>query len=296
MNRMSEKNYKVSEIDVLEYLKKFSTLRTALSDFYIKSGNCRILGITDADSTGIGFLIEGTGGVNEILFIAAENEDVKRSMLGHLIKKTRPGSQIGWRIIGNAENERLAAEYGFTCNAKLDIFRTIGFYDELSSGFYKKNRKMYEFMEKRGYRTVCFDELTEDELMQIKNNPDNEFDSYLHPESMMNGGAGAADGKLSFASVKDGKVAAYNIARNPGGKQCIFEIVCVAESKRNSGVFILPVTRSFEAMRTCGAESVLFAVYESNQKMLEILRKQYSAYFSLQSVQHNYIYYKNAVR
>lgn len=292
---MQSKKIKVSVIGLPDYLTKFGDLRTPLSDFYIKSKNCRILGACDDEGNAKGLLVEEIASVYEILFLAAENEDaaVKKALLDSLIKKIPAGMQVRWRISSSPENEKLAAGIGFLKESMLNIFRTIGFHDEKIAEVYKKNRRLYEFMEKRGYRTVCFDELTEEELMQIKKNPDKEFEASLHPERMMNGGAGSADGKLSFASIKDGKVAAYDIIRYPGGKQCIFEIVCVAASKRNSGVFILPVAASFEAMRICGAESVLFAVYEKNQKMLDLLKKQYAQYIRLQSVQHNFIYYKN---
>ncbi|MDO5444930.1 MAG: hypothetical protein Q4F31_04845 [Eubacteriales bacterium] len=279
-------------ISLPDYLTKYSDLRTSLSDFYVKTRNCKIIGIADEAISGKGFLLADMGAVTEVLFIAAENDNasVKKALLNYLKGKLPAGSTIQWRIVDNPVNETLALEYGFRCGNTLNIFHSVDRDNEQADKILQDYDKLYTFMERRGYRTVSFDELSEDELLQIRNNPDGEFDSYLRPGALMDDKLGGFSGKLSSASIRDGKVAAYTIIRNSDGNVCIFEIICVAESERKNGTFILPFLRSFREMKDSGAKSALFAVYDTNSEMLKIVKKRFSGLIASQSIQHNMVY------
>ena len=287
-----EKKFDVTEINILDYLKDFSGFRTPLSDFYIKTKRCRILGIYDENKVGKGFLLAEPGEVTEILFVAAENEDpsIKRKLLGRLARSLPSKSEMRWRILENSKDESFAAEFGFRPDKTVHLFRTVGPEDEHAEETIRKYEKLYSFVENHGYRAVSFNELTKAELRQIRNNPDKEFDSYLRPGVLMDDTAGGFSADMSFAALKDGKVAAYTIVRSPDGKSCIFEIICVAKSERNSGVFILPFLSSLKAIIASGAEVALFAIYDNNSKTLDMVKKRFGQLISSDSVQHNMRY------
>lgn len=289
-----ETKFDVSEINILDYLKDFSSFRTPLSDFYIKSKRCRILGIYDENKVGKGFLLAEPGEPTEILFLAAENEDtsIKRKLLGRMARTLPSKSEIRWRLLENSKDEAFAAEFGFRHDKTVHLFRTVGPEDEHAEELIRKYEKLYSFVENHGYHAVSFNELTKAELRQIRNNPDREFDSYLRPGVLMDDAAGGFSAELSFAAVKDGKVAAYTIIRRPDAKSCIFEIICVAKSERNSGVFILPFLSSLKTIKSSGAEVALFAIYDNNSKTLDMVKKRFGLLISSDSVQHNMIYTK----
>lgn len=281
-----------AEISIPEYLTRFSDLRTNLSDFYVKTRNCRIIGAAGEEKNGKGFLLAEQGSLTEVLFITAEGEDpsVKKALLDHLTGTLPSGSKIQWRIIDNPGNEKIAAEYGFREEETVNIFHTVGADNETAAKTLREYEKLFVLKESLGYRTISFKKLSEGELSQIRNNPDGEFDSSLHPERLMDDISGGFSPEMSFASVKDGKVIAYTIVRNPLGKSCIFELICVAESERKNGLFILPFYRSLREIIASGAESAIFAVYENNSHMLKLVRKWFSQLIASHTIQHNMVF------
>lgn len=284
---LTEMNIHTEEISIPEYLIKFSKLRTALSDFYVKTRSCRIIGAAGDEKKG--FLLAEQRSDTEILFITAEDEDpsVKKALLDHLTGLLPSGSTIRWRIIDNPGNEKAAAAYGFQDKETVNIFRTVSADNETAVKTLREYEKLYVLKESLGYRTVSFEKLSEGELSQIRNNSDGEFDPSLHPERLMDDISGGFSPKMSFASVKDGKVIAYTGVRDPLGKSCIFELICVAESERKNGLFILPFYRSLREIIASGAESALFSVYESNSHMMTLVRKWFSQLIASHSIQHN---------
>ena len=217
-------NIHTAEISIPDYLIRFSDLRTALSDFYVKTRNCRILGAVSEGKNGKGFLLASQESVTEILFITAEDDDpsVKNALLDHLAGTLPSGSRIRWRIIDSPENETVAEEYGFRKEETVNIFRTVGSDHETAERTLLEYEKLFVLRESLGYRTLSFEKLSKEELSQIRNNPDGEFDPSLHPERLMDDISGGFSPEMSFAAVKDGKVIAYTIVRNSIGKSCIF--------------------------------------------------------------------------
>lgn len=282
----------IREINVLEYLKDFSAMRTPLTDFYVRSKPCKIIALYDERGSGRGFLLTEDTGMTEVLFLTAEGGDpgMKKSLLRHLANSLPKGSQIRWRITGSAADEHLAYQFGFYPGETLNIYRTVGAGDERLASVIREYEKLFTFMEKRGYRTVSFEALTAAQLDQIRNDPDGEFDAALRPAALMENTAGGFSPQMSFVSLKGEKVAAYTVVRQPDGKSCIFEIICVAESEKKTGVFILPFLSSLKAMRSSGAEEALFAIYEDNNEPMKIVKKRFAQLILSQSVQHNLLY------
>ena len=271
----------ISEISIFEYLTGFRSLSTPLSDFYLKTKRCRIFG----EEHGRGLLLYE----KEILFLAAEKNDpaVKTAMLDYLRSTLPAGETIRWRIQENSGEKSFAESYGFRVENIVNLFRTVGAGDERVEQFFRDNEKLVHYIEKRGYLTRSFDELTEAQLSEIRDNPEGKFESGLHPEVLMQDLVGGFSGKMSSAALRDGKVAAYVIVRSPDTKHCIFEIICVAEPERRSGVFILPFIRSLKAMDDFGAESVFFAVFENNTEAIKIVRRKFGSLIVSQKVQFN---------
>ena len=289
-----DRNFTIIRLDLLKYLEDFEKLRTALSDFFVKTRDCTLFGLYDESMNASALLVSEYKSECdiEILFLASEDDSIesKKYLICYLTDHLPACGTITWRIPDTDSNKEIAAEFDFTCEYTVNLFRSVGAKDARLIETFKENEKLLNYMMKFGYKTVNFDELTEDELLQIRTNPDGEFESSLHPEVLMADTVGGFSPKFSFASVRGGKVAAYTIIRCPDGKHCIFEIICVAKSFRCKGVFILPFLYTLKTMDEYGIESGSFAIYEVNRPALQIVEKRFSQLIVSHTIQHNYVY------
>ena len=64
----------------------------------------------------------------------------------------------------------------------------------------------------------------------------------------------------------------------------------MAESERKNGLFILPFYRSLREIINSGAESAIFAVYENNRHMLQLVGKWFALLIASHTVQHNMVF------
>ncbi len=281
----------VREIDLFEYLKDFEALRTALSDYYIKTKDCRIFGAYE-NGPGVGFLLCEERRTREILFLCAENDDteIKGRLLRAFLDTLPAGTAVRWRIVndtGNASTS-LAVSCGFAAERILHVFRYTSDATAVQSVI-DTYSPLSDRMEARGYVAKPFEQLTENELCQIRDNPDGEFEACLESGKHIRGVTGRLDEKCSFAAVKDGKVIAYTVVVAHGEKHCIVENVSVARSARRGGTFLLPFLRMLGAIIQRNYATISFAIYETNTAMLPMMRKHFSALITAETVQHSYV-------
>lgn len=281
------------EVSIPEYLTVFSNLRTPLSDFYVKTGRCKILGISGRNTAARAFLLAEQKDITELLFITADHgaPALKKSLLDHLKMQLPSGSAIRWRIQDNAADEELALEYGFSPESVVNIFHSLELQDPHTEEQLRKYEKLYLAKERFGYHTVSFAELSAGALCQITDDSDGEFEKAFSPKSFLCSSASGFSPELSFATLKGGKVVAYSMIRRPDSAACIFEIICVAKSKRMLGLFVLPFYASFRAIKDTDAKKVLFSVYENNSQMMKLVRKHLSPLVASKKCQHNMICY-----
>ncbi len=285
----------IREINLFEYLKDFEALRTALSDFYIKTKNCQVFGAYE-NGVGVGFLLCEERRMFEILFLCAENDDekIKDGLLGAFLDTLPSGTAVRWRIVNDTKNAntQLAVNRGFAAESVLHIFHFKHADSDAVHSVIDRYTHLYTFMEKRGYVTKPFETLTEDELHQIRDNPDGEFAAYLESGEHIKGNTGKLDERCSFAAVRDGKVFAYVIVVAHGEKSCIVENVSVAHSARRGGTFILPFLSMLSALKQSNYDTVSFAIYETNADIMPMMRKNLSALLTSETVQRNYVLIK----
>lgn len=280
----------VSEIGLFDCLTAFEAWRSPLADFYLKTKNCLVLGARGEGGAARGLLLAERGEETELLFLAGEDGSVKKTLVEHLMGLMPPGGLLRWRTEADSGDEALARECGFRYESTLHVFRSVSAEDPALTEVLAEYEPLCAEMESRGYVTESFARLRPEELDQIRCNAGDEYAPELHPERLMDDTAGGFAPELSFAAVKDGRVAAYTIVRAPGAKRCVFEIVCAAKSQRGTGAYLLPVLASIRAMRDRGVETAVNAVYESNGKPMTMLTKRFARLIRSRSVRRHYVY------
>ena len=283
----------IKEINLFEYLKDFESLRTALSDFYIKTKECRIFGAYE-NGVGAGFLLCGERRVREILVLRAENggAEIRDGLLGAFLDTLPPGTAVRWRILNDAQNEntRIAVRHGFAAADVLRIFHFGRGNAAAARAVVGKYAPLFAFVERRGYVTKPLDQLTGDELRQIRDNPDGEFEAYLQSGEHIRGKTGRLDGKRSFAAVRDGRVFAYTVVVAHGEKNCVVENISVARSARRGGTVILPLLRTLDALLESDYGAASFAMYETNAEIMPMMKKYFSDLLTDETVQRDYVF------
>lgn len=285
----------IREINLFEYLKDFESLRTELSDYYIRTKNCRILGAYE--DGGVGFLLCQESRIREVLILCAENNNIriKDDLLRTFLDELPSGIKVRWRILNDTQNEnkQIAVGRGFVMESLLHVFH----YDCLKPDFAEEMQDAIDkytdlnmFMERHGYVTKPFSELTDDELHQIRDNTDGEFETYLQSGEHIRGNTGKLDEKCSFATVRDGKVFAYVIVVAYGGVRAVVENMSVARSARKGGTFLLPFIHVLGALKHSDYEAISFAIYETNADALPLMRKHFPKFLTSEMVQYNYLF------
>lgn len=283
----------IRKINLFEYLTDTAALRTALSDYYIKTSGCDILASFNESREAEGLLLYTDGHVFEVLFINTlhdDRDDVIKTELIEELCKASAGNPVRWRMSGSEKerNTGLAIALGFEHESTLRLFKADRSCVKAAEAVMKEQSRLYAFMEKHGYEAKSFSELSDRELSYIKEDPDNEFAAYLHPAELLEMKAGGFSPELSFAALYKGKVCAYTMVRMPDRRHCIFEMICVARSKRKTGVYILPFMKTLSALIDSSADSVNFAVYESNTDSLKVVEKHFKTLIKEENLQHNY--------
>lgn len=285
----------IKEINLFEYLKDFEGLRTALSDFYIRTKDCNVLGAYE-NGEAVGLLLCEMRNVREILVLCTKNDDVavKNQLLKTFLATIPSQTAVRWRILNDclSQNTQLAVSFGFTAESILHIFHCGRSNFDAVQGVIDKYTPCYARMERQGYVTKPFDDLTEDELHQIRDNPDGEFESFLQSDEHIAGKTGKLDGKCSFATVLNGKVFAYTVVVAPDDKRCIVENTSVARSAKRGGTYILPFLNTIIAIKDSNYDAMSFAIYETNADALPLMRKHFSPLFTSETEQRNYILIK----
>ncbi len=287
----------IKELNIFEYLKDLEELRTPLSDFYITTKECEIWGAYTENKC-VGFLLCERRAVCEILVLCANGDDekVKNELLDEFLASLPHQTAVRWRITENQtiqnDHRQLAERRGFNKESVLHVFHGDASVAPALAVLNARYTPVCARMEKYGYTTKPFAELTNDELHQIVDNPDGEFENYLQSGENVAGINGKLDKQCSFATVQGGKVFAYTIVVAPDEKKCIIENTAVARSAKKGGTYVLPFLATMNAMGRSNYQAYSFAIYETNSDALPLIKKHFSSLFTSEILQQNYFFIK----
>lgn len=286
------------KIDFIQYFILFDKYKSALSDLFIRRyKDVIIFGAFDDNDDSVGLLlVHPHNGSSRILFINTLNDDfdIYKLLIDCALKELKGKCEtLEWRIVeenDKSEIEKKCVEdLKFVCYSTLNIFRHNNSDKEKALVIVEENKNTINWFIKKGYEIKSFAELSKEQLDYMSNNPDKQFESSLHiGDFISNESMGLCKDK-SFACIKDGKVIAFASVSSVSKGQYVYDSTCVAKDYKMSGVFVPVNIAVLNAVINSDYNSIMFAVYDTNNEMLPLFKKWLMPFVTSSTKQFNYI-------
>lgn len=130
----------------------------------------------------------------------------------------------------------------------------------------KKGGRLCNTLERQGSTALPFCECSRELLAQIYHSCSTDYGNTLDPRPFFDVKAKNMLYDLSFAAVRDGRLAAYVLAVGAGSGAVIFEQISASKKETGSGVILLPFCRSVDMFFKTGRGVASYAMYDSNRQ------------------------------
>ena len=180
---------------------------------------------------------------------------------------------------------------GFFMTEKVTVFSCSGEGKSRWDAFMEqKGQRLCKVLERNGYRAVSFQDLEPDLLEQIRSSDSTAYANSFHPAEFLDNPARKMSWDLSYATVKDGTVAAYCLVSMPDHKSAVFEQISVSSDEMGQGVILQPFVSSMTRFVERKLERACYAMYGSNRHANAFRNKVLMIFLTIESVMENYCY------
>ena len=121
-------------------------------------------------------------------------------------------------------------------------------------------------LERHGYTAVPFSDCSEGILRQVYFSCMTDYGNTLDPRPFFDIKAKNMLWDMSFAAMRDDKLAAYVLTVGAGASAVIYEHISVSKSELGSGAVLLPFCRSMDRFFETGKGTASYAMYDSNRQ------------------------------
>ncbi len=260
-------------IPYIGYCFAFYDHRSAYSDYFAEKASERgtLLCARDDDRF-VGYICAQKN-VNELLITYAFTvpEHRGKGIFTALMSVIADGSERNVKVSIDSEHEardiaaHVCGKLGFEKQKSITVYTYRPEKDKRWESFMSgRGERICAMLTRRGYRTVSFADADADIIRQICESDRSDFGNPFETRSFFEEPAKKLSRELSFAAVKDGKLAAYTLISLAAPGKVIFEQMAEARSKRGTGVIILPFAGFMKAFRESGCEVGSYAIYDSN--------------------------------
>ena len=128
-----------------------------------------------------------------------------------------------------------------------------------------RGERLCQTLKRQGYRALSFQDMDKDLLEQLGNSDRSEYGNVFHPSLYLENPAKRLDRDMSFAAVKDGKLAAYSLVAMGDDDSAVFDQISVSKEESGHGVILLPFACSMARFYERGIPAAYYAMYESNR-------------------------------
>ena len=131
----------------------------------------------------------------------------------------------------------------------------------------EKGDRLAAYLGRRGYQVVSFAEAPQEIIDQLRNSPRSEYKNMLDPAVFLDIPANCLSWDMSYAAVKDGRLAGYVLVTQNSPTKAVFEHISESSAEQGTGLILLPYAAAMEkAFAHSGIETISYAMYESNAR------------------------------
>ena len=282
----------IEPIPFIGYALVFMGQRTVYSDMCAKeadrSGGLFCAKIGEAFAGYICVADEGSGDRISYAYTVPEfrRMGVFSALVGHVrgraARRLRAALRQKEEFRGPVQKVLLRA--GFQPGETLNIFSCKGYdfslWDDFKS---RRGDRICGHLKRRGYSAVSFADAGEDIQAQIRNS------GTFNPSLFLDRSEKKMAADLSFAAVKDGRLAAYVLMSRPDQGKVILELLWEDEEFRGRGIIFLPFAAAIDACEARGIRNGFWAVYSGNDPAFAFIEKL--PFPVERSMSENYCYY-----
>ena len=263
----------ICELNMLEYYIAFAGFHTALSNRYaLQAKSCGCIYGAKTDGAYAGFMCtsneaEYTRITYALTMPKYRNQGIFTGLVRHVKDNYR-----NVRITISSNNEcydfmkNALIKLGFVSTEQVTVFSCSSEDEDKWHTFMeRKGKRLCEMLEMHGYRAVSFQDLSKEFLEQVRVSDVSEYANMFHPAMYLDNPAYKLSWDLSFAAVRDGKLAAYCLVTMGDEKSAMFDQISVSADEQGRGVILLPYVYSMQRFFERGLCSAYYAMYGSNR-------------------------------
>lgn len=131
----------------------------------------------------------------------------------------------------------------------------------------EKGSRLIAYLERRGYHAVSFAEASPDIIDQLRLSPRTEYKNALDPAVFIDIPENRLSREMSFAAVKDGRLAGYVLVTQNSPTKAVFEHISESDKETGTGLILMPFAASMKKVfAENGVRTISFAMYEGNAR------------------------------
>ena len=266
----------ISNMSVLENSIAFAGHHTAFSLQCVnRSAACGMLFSARIDGKYAGYLcVAAESGSIRVLYAYTLPELRKQGVFTELMRFVAEKSNVPVRV-NITENQEfhdvvrdVCLKLGYEQTESVRIFTCHKDMYPVWERFMKeKGDRLAAYLGRRGYEVVSFAEAPADIIDQLRNSPVSEYKNMLNPAVFLDIPENCLSWEMSYAAVKDGRLAGYVLVTQNSPTKAVFEHISESSAEQGTGLILLPYAAAMEkAFAHSGIETISYAMYESNAR------------------------------
>lgn len=131
----------------------------------------------------------------------------------------------------------------------------------------EKGLRLISYLERRRYHTVSFAEASADIIEQLRMSPRTEYRNALDPALFIDIPENRLSREMSFAAVKDGRLAGYVLVTQNSPTKAVFEHISESDKETGTGLILMPFAAAMnQVFVENGIQTISYAMYEGNAR------------------------------
>ena len=264
----------ISKMSALENRIVFAGYHTAFSAQCVdRSAACGMLFSSKKDGKYAGYLCAvAESGIIRIIYAFTDPDYRKQGVFTELMRFVADNARTVVRvnISGNHEFHDVVA----------GVCRKLDFQQAESVNIYTCHKDMYPvwehfmnekgsrlsaYLQRRGYQVTSFADAPEDIIDQLRRSPRSEYKNMLDPAVFLDIPENRLSWELSFAAMKDNRLAGYVLVTQNSPTKAVFEHISESDAEQGTGLILLPFAAAMKKVfEDTGIQTISYAMSQSN--------------------------------